>query len=92
MTVVERSAGSMRIERIPAFPVKTSSSIGSGDVFGGVFAARLAQGDTLTRAAHWACAAAAVALQSGANRLGDNAIEAVERLLSGRDRLRNSLG
>ena len=92
MTVVEGSGGSKRIERIPAFPVKTSSSIGSGDVFGGVFAARLAQGDTPIRATLWACAAAAVALESGANRLGDGAIEAVERILLGRDRLSNSLG
>lgn len=43
VTVFEGSGGSTRIERIPAFPVETSSSIGSGDVFAGVFAARLAQ-------------------------------------------------
>ena len=30
VTVVEVSGGSTRIERIPAFPVKTSSSIGPG--------------------------------------------------------------
>ena len=82
MTVVEGSAGSTRIEWIPAFPVKTSSSIGSGDVFAGVFAARLAQDDTPREAAHWACAATAVALQSGTNRLGDDANEAVRRLLT----------
>lgn len=84
VTVVERSGDSTRIERIPAFPVQTSSSIGSGDVFAGVFAARLAQKDTPVEAAHWACAAAAVAIQSGANRLGDDADEAVKRLLHSR--------
>ena len=84
VTVVERSGDSTRIERIPAFPVQTSSSIGSGDVFAGVFAARLAQKDIPVEAAHWACAAAAVALQSGTNRLGDDADEAVKRLLRSR--------
>ena len=81
VTVVKGRGASTKIERIPAFPVKTSSSIGSGDVFAGAFAARLAQYDTPSKAAHWACAAAAVALKSGTNRLGDDAIEAVERLL-----------
>ena len=82
VTVVEGSSGLTNIEQVPAFPVQTSSSIGSGDVFAGVFAARLALGQTPTEATHWACAAAAIALQSGSNRLGDDAADAVRRLLT----------
>jgi len=84
VTVVESSGGLENIDRIPAFPVKTSSSIGSGDVFAGVFAARLSQDDTPTSAALWACAASAVALQSDTNRLGNDAGQAVRQLLRSR--------
>ena len=82
VTVVENSGGETTIIPIPSYPVETPSSIGSGDVFAGVFAARLAYKDSPIEAARWGCAGAAVALQSGTNRLGDGAIEAIKHLLS----------
>ncbi len=55
------------MEAIPAFVVRTSNSIGSGDVFAGAFAARLALGDSPTLASTWGCAAAAKALREGSS-------------------------
>lgn len=69
VVVVEKAGGSKRQTIIPAFPVLTNSNIGSGDVFAGVFAARLASGDPIDTAAKWGCAAAAVSLQADQNLL-----------------------
>ena len=52
---------------IPAFPVKSTSTIGSGDVFAGAFAARLTAGDSYRLAATWGCAAASASIHSGTN-------------------------
>ena len=54
---------------VPAFPVSTSSTIGSGDVFAGAFAASLASGAPPVMAAKWGCAAAAISLQAKRNLL-----------------------
>lgn len=82
--VAEHTARGIRGEAVPAFPVATSSTVGSGDVFAGAFAARLAHGDSTTEAARWGCAAAAVSLRSQTNLLGDGATAAAESLLLAR--------
>ena len=51
-------------EHVSAFPVSTRTTIGSGDVFAGAFAARIANGDSVKTAVEWGCAAAAVALRT----------------------------
>ena len=81
--VIDLSDGPTRVELIAGFPVTTLSTIGSGDVFADAFSARLAKGENPTNAASWAYATASVALQSSANRLGEDAEDAVWRLLAG---------
>ena len=46
--------------RIPAFPVDAIDATGAGDCFDGSLLARLAAGDDVVTAAHWASAAAAL--------------------------------
>ena len=80
--VVERTGGAKRQVTVPAYPVFTNSTIGSGDVFAGAFAARLASGDAIYMAAKWGCAAASVSLQAGQNILdADSCGQARELLL-----------
>ncbi len=67
--VVEESKERVSITSIPAFQVTTNSTVGSGDVFAGAFAARMALGDSTVTAAKWGCAAAAVSLRAGKNLL-----------------------
>ena len=81
--VVENSAGIKRQVIVPGFPVRTNSNIGSGDVFAGVFAARLASSDPIDTAAKWGCAAAAVSLKADQNLLNANAYVQARDLLSG---------
>ena len=69
ITVIERAEGAKSQVIVPAYPVLTNSTIGSGDVFAGAFAARLASGDPIDAAAKWGCAAAAVSLQADQNLL-----------------------
>lgn len=80
--VVQRSVEGTRTTAVPAFPVAEASAIGSGDVFAGAFAARLARGDSPNEAARWGCAAAAIALESDTNLLDDAVDVAVSRLFS----------
>ena len=50
---------------VSAYPVRPPSTVGSGDLFGGVTAARLAAGDDLVHAARYAAAATSIVLASG---------------------------
>ena len=70
--VVERGDEDPTRSQVPAFVVSAKSSVGSGDVFAGVLAARLAQGDAPASAAKWGCAAAAVALHTQQNLLSSD--------------------
>lgn len=63
--LVVESATRHRHSLVPAFPVRASSTVGSGDLFGGVVAARLAAGDDLLAAARHAAAATSIVLASG---------------------------
>lgn len=56
VVVYERDGDEVLTTPVPAFPVPAKSTIGSGDVFAGVLAARLARGETTVAAAKWACA------------------------------------
>jgi ribokinase len=58
-------SASERRQLVPAYPVRASSTVGSGDVFGGVVAARLAAGDDLVAAARQAAAATSIILAGG---------------------------
>ena len=82
VVVIEERHGEVRFTSIPAFPVNTRSTVGSGDVFAGVFAARLALGSSVVKAAKWGCAAAAVSLQAGQNLLTAEAYEQANALMS----------
>ena len=80
--VFERDAGGATQTPVPSFPVRVRSTVGSGDVFAGVLAARLAQGEPVASAARWACAAAAVALRTERNLLTSDACEQARELMS----------
>ena len=71
---------------VPAFPVCTDTTIGSGDVFAGVLAAHLASGDPIDTAARWSCAAAAVSLTTGRNLLTAEAHIQARKLISKHER------
>ena len=79
--VVERDARGASQTPVPSFPVHSRSTVGSGDVFAGVLAARLAQGAPVASAARWACAAAAVALHTERNLLTSDACEQARELM-----------
>ena len=81
--VVEPVEGIARQVFVPAFPIHTSSTIGSGDVFAGVFAASLASGKPIDIAAKWGCAATAISLQSGQNLLTSESYRQAHELISG---------
>lgn len=83
VTVIEAEGGIAIQTTIPAFPVRTSSYIGSGDIFAGVFAARLAAGEPIDASANWGCAAAAVSLTGGQNLLTANVWSRASELISG---------
>ena len=80
--IVERDADGVTQTPVPSFPVRARSTVGSGDVFAGVLAARLAQGEPVASAARWACAAAAVALRTECNLLTSDAYEQARELMS----------
>ena len=67
---------------VPAFSVSTSSTIGSGDVFAGAFAASLASGEAPVVASKWGCAAAAISLQANRNLLSAEACIQARELIS----------
>ncbi|MCA1685728.1 MAG: ribokinase [Planctomycetia bacterium] len=51
-----------RTEPISAHPTRAVDTVGAGDAFNGALAVALAEGRTLSGAAHWASAAAAIAV------------------------------
>ena len=83
VVIVEDIHGEPSLTAVPAFPVNTSSAVGSGDVFAGAFAARLALGDSVLAAAQWGCAAAAISLKTDRNLLNAEAYAQARDLLSG---------
>ena len=83
VVVIEKSHREVGLTSIPAFPVNTSSTVGSGDVFAGVFAARLALGESAVTAAKWGCAAAAVSLIAQQNLLTAETYVQASELMSG---------
>ena len=80
--VVEAEEGKPSPAIVPAFSVGTSSTIGSGDVFAGAFAASLASGEPPVAAAKWGCAAAATSLQTNRNLLSAEAYAQARELIS----------
>ena len=83
VVVIEQSLGEVCFTPVQAFPVNTNSTVGSGDVFAGVFAARLALGDSAVAAAQWGCAAAAISLKADHNLLTAEAYTKAHYLVSG---------
>ena len=79
--VLDRNANGTTPIHVPAFRVSVRSTVGSGDVFAGVLAARLAHGEPAASASGWACAAAAVALRTGRNLLTPNAYAQARELM-----------
>jgi ribokinase len=69
---------------VPAFVVDTAETIGSGDVFGGAFAAAYAGGADLLNAVQVGCAGAAVSLARRMNLLGAEDRPQIEELLATR--------
>ena len=67
---------------VRSFPVRTSSTIGSGDIFAGVFAAYLASGEPAEKAAKWGCAAVATSLRSGQHLLTSGSYWQAHELIS----------
>ena len=83
VVVIEKALGAINCTSVPAFPVDTNSTVGSGDVFAGAFAARLALGDSMATAAKWGCAAAAVSLSDDQNLLSSQALAQANEMMSG---------
>ena len=73
VVVAEREPSGANLTSLSAYRVHTSCTVGSGDVFAGVFAARLAQGDSVVEAAKWGCFSAAASLEEGQNLLSAEA-------------------
>ena len=82
VVVVERDLGAVNFTSVAAFPVDTNSTVGSGDLFAGAFAARLALGDSAATAARWGCAAAAVSLADDQNLLSAQAFAQATEMIS----------
>ena len=80
--VVDRDADHATPAPVPSFPVRTRSTVGSGDVFAGVLAARLALGEPTATAARWASAGAAVALRTEHNLLTADAYAQAQELMA----------
>lgn len=81
VVVVERDGEDTTQTHVPAFPIRATSTVGSGDVFAGVLAAQLAQGEPPSSAARWACAAAAVALRGEQHLLPSDAYSQAQELM-----------
>ena len=71
VVVAERTRESVIFTNVRAFPVNTNCTVGTGDIFAGSFAARLALGDSVVAAARWGCVTVAAALDVGQNLLSD---------------------
>ncbi len=67
-----------RVERVHAPVVSVRDTTGAGDTFSGVFAAGLARGWELDRAARWATTAAALSVTKSGARGGMPAASAIE--------------
>lgn len=67
---------------IPAYPVRASSTVGSGDVFAGVVAALLASGEELEAAARQGAGATSIVLASGDCFAPTDLQELTQRLLA----------
>ena len=67
-----------RVERVHAPVVAVRDTTGAGDTFSGVFAAGLARGWELDRAARWATTAAALSVTQSGARAGMPAASAIE--------------
>ena len=62
VVVAEQSPEGVIFTDVPAYPVNTNCTVGTGDVFAGTLAARLALGDSVAEAARWGCITVAAAL------------------------------
>ena len=82
VVVVEHTRNNAEPNFVPAFPVSASSTIGSGDVFSGAFAALIASGKSAPTAAKWGCAAAAISLRANCNLLSSEAYDQARELIS----------
>ena len=80
--VVEAGKGNRSPAIVPAFSVGASSTIGTGDVFAGAFAAFLACGEPAAVAAKWGCAAAAISLRANQHLLTGEAYAQARELIS----------
>ena len=82
VVVIEKGPNEISFTTVPSFQVSARYTVGSGDVFAGAFAARLALGEPVVAAAKWGCAAAAVALRTDQNLLTAEAYAQANELLS----------
>ena len=73
VVVAERSTEGAILTAVPAYPVNTNCTVGTGDIFAGTLAARLALGDSVVAAARWGCITVAAALESGQHLLSAEA-------------------
>lgn len=73
VVVAERTPEGVIFTDVPAYPVDTNCTVGTGDVFAGTLAARLALGDSVVAAARWGCITVAAALEAGQNLLSTEA-------------------
>ena len=69
VVVAERGPSGVTLTSLPAFRLNTKCTVGSGDVFAGTFAARLALGDSAVVAARCGCISAAASLKARQNLL-----------------------
>lgn len=81
--VIERSEARIQRSLVPAFAISVLNSIGSGDVFAGVFAAALSKGETISDAALKASAGASAVLASGHNIAPPDLPELIEGIAAG---------
>ncbi len=82
VVVVEAGEDKSSPAIVPAYSVSANSTIGSGDVFAGAFAASLASGEPPLAAAKWGCAAAAISLRTNRNLLSTEAYAQARELIS----------
>lgn len=69
-------------QHVAAFPTERTSTVGSGDVFAGAVASRIATGDSLLRASVWGCAAAASALDVFPEHFNNDAVARTARRIA----------
>lgn len=82
VVIIEQRLGGVSSTSVPTYPVHGVATVGSGDIFAGVFAARVTLGDPVATAAKWGCAAAAVSLRANQNLLTTEAYEQARELIS----------